>query len=519
MRILIKVKDDKLCFQNRKRLSEERKVVMNTNLVSNDELLFTDGYILKNTTIVSSFLMALIKNYNITTLTFQNMEVASVFLNVIPKLKNIKIINFESDEVLPYKLCEKLSKCQNLQFVSATYIPAYMFEMLDKYNIIPESRDEILFTSNFMQINDLSNYATIFYKYTLYLEFPLSTEDINDFSSFCAINRNLKIIHVNIPNRFNLEEVIDILRKNKKRNIKIIIHGDVHDAELASYLKKNNKIVKRKYGIKLCLRYSDEYIKDNIASQTNNNILRMCGLLVIVIIVVMLSLVFVDNYKSMMDVAKIQEELQNVIIATDVDNLKENMENNDGKEIINTKILALTTANSETVGWLKVNNTNIDYPILQTTNNTYYLDNNFKKEPDPNGWLFMDYTNDINLSDDNTVIYGHNRFVNGVMFGTLHQTLYRNWYTNPDNQIITFETLYGTYHFQVFSIYITPTTGDYIETNFATRKSKMEFINLIKERSIYDFGITLNEDTKILTLSTCQSDTSRLVLHAALLYE
>ena len=129
----------------------------------------------------------------------------------------------------------------------------------------------------------------------------------------------------------------------------------------------------------------------------------------------------------------------------------------------------------------------------------------------------MDYDNNTTKIDDNIIIYGHNRYLNGVMFGTLNKTLYKNWYTNKENQIIKFDTLYGSYQYKVFSIYIIPTTSDYLETNFDNSKDKINFLNMLKDRSIYDFNITLNENSKIITLSTCQSDTTRLVLHAVLI--
>ena len=112
--------------------------------------------------------------------------------------------------------------------------------------------------------------------------------------------------------------------------------------------------------------------------------------------------------------------------------------------------------------------------------------------------------------------YQGNRFLNGVMFGTLNKVLYKNWYTNEKNLTITFDTLYGSYKYKIFSIYIIPTTTDYLTTNFDSNEEKLNFIKLIKDRSIYDFNVNLDENTKILTLSTCQSDTSRLVVHAYL---
>lgn len=518
MRILIKFKDDKLLFACRKRLNSDDKTIINTNLISNDEIFFTDDYINNNPVVVSSFLNALVKNYSITTLSFQTMDVAEAFINIINKLKGIKNIYFESDEVLSYNLCEKFTKCNSIKFVSANYIPSYMFEMLDKYNIIPESRDEVLFTSNFMQINSLTNYATIFYKYMIYLEFPFTKEDMDDFTTFCSINKNLKIIHINKPNRFNLEEIIAILKTNKKSKIKIYIHGDVQEPDVIEYLKRYNKMLKKRYRIILKLTYSDKYIRENIAKQTNNNILRMCSYIIITLVILCISFIAYDSYRSMLKTSTIRNELQEVIKATDTTEIKKEIEKeNEGKLVVNTNLAALTTYNPDVVGWLKVNNTSINDAVVQADDNDYYLNHDIKGQEDPGGWLFLDYTNDNDITDDNTVIYGHNRYGNGVMFGTLNKTLQSSWYLNEENQIITYETLFGTYKFRIFSIYITPTDNTYIQTSIPSKAEKVEFFNNLAAKSIYNFGITLDENDKIITLSTCQSDVSRLVVHAVLI--
>lgn len=519
MKILVKINGDKLSFINRKKLNTEYRNMLNTNVISNDELVFSDAYIKENEKIVATFLCDLIKTYKLTTLSFQNIEVASIIFPFINKLKGISIINFESNEVLPYNFCEKLIKHKDLKYISASYIPAYMFEMLDKYDIIPESRNEILFTSNFMNINSLDSYSSLFYKNMIYIEFPLSEEDKEDFNTFCQINRHLRIIHVNEPNRFNLEEVINILKTNNHSNIKIVIHGNVNDPDAVEYLKKNNKIFEKKYKISFKLKYTDKYIRENILGQTNNNILRTIGLLMLFIVVLSIGYVFYDNYASMLKVTEIQDKIYEHITATDPSDTIEEIEKENGTTVVNDYIAALKSINPDVVGWLKVNNTNIDYAILQTINNEYYLNYNIYKEKDPNGWLFLDYENNSGELDDNNIIYGHNRYVNGVMFGTLRKTLYENWYKEKENQIITYDTLFGSYKFKIFSIYIINTTTDYITVNYNTDEEKMEFLKMIEERSIYDFNAKLNKNTKILTLSTCQSDTQRLVLHAYLIEE
>src|SRR5699024_7596142 len=111
-------------------------------------------------------------------------------------------------------------------------------------------------------------------------------------------------------------------------------------------------------------------------------------------------------------------------------------------------------------------------------------------------------------------IYGHNMYYSGVMFGTLHRALNASWYNNPDNQIISFDTMYATMKWQIYSIYTIPKTSDYLKVSFATDAEKEEYIAMTKNRSIHDFGITVTASDYLLTLSTCTGDNERLVVHA-----
>ena len=92
-----------------------------------------------------------------------------------------------------------------------------------------------------------------------------------------------------------------------------------------------------------------------------------------------------------------------------------------------------------------------------------------------------------------------------------------NWYSKPDNQIITVKTLYEELHYKIFSMYKIETTVDYLQVLFSDKDAKMKMFNMIKDRSIYNFNIDLNEDDKILTLSTCADEYNKYVVHAVLL--
>ena len=184
--------------------------------------------------------------------------------------------------------------------------------------------------------------------------------------------------------------------------------------------------------------------------------------------------------------------------------------------LIDVDINKLKEKNSDTVGWINVNNTNINYPYVQGKDNNYYLDHSFNKKYNEAGWVFLDYRNDKNLSNKNNILYAHSR-LDKTMFGSLSKTLKSNWYNNKDNHIIRLSTETENTMWQIFSVYKIPEETYYITTNFNSDNNYQKFLNTIKERSIHNFSTNLTTDDKILTLSTCYSDTERTVVHAKLI--
>lgn len=174
----------------------------------------------------------------------------------------------------------------------------------------------------------------------------------------------------------------------------------------------------------------------------------------------------------------------------------------------------LKEINSDTVAWFKVNGTDIEYPIVKTNNNDYYMTHSFDKSSNSAGWVFANYTNKLDGSDKNIVIFGHNRR-DGSMFGTLKNILTEEWQSNKDNYIIPFITEKGNEEYQVFSVYRIETEDYYITTNFRNDTEYENFIKTIKSRSVKDFNVDVTSDDEILTLSTCANDDRyRVVLHA-----
>ncbi len=176
----------------------------------------------------------------------------------------------------------------------------------------------------------------------------------------------------------------------------------------------------------------------------------------------------------------------------------------------------LLKQNNDTVGWMIVNNTNVNYPVVQTTNNEYYLKHSFDKSSNSAGWVYADFRDDFDELSKNTVIYAHGR-KDKVMFGSLTNTLDPKWYQNKDNQIIQFSTLKYNTMWQIISIYKIQAESYYITTDFSSSESFGNFVNTMKSRSIYDFGVDVTKDDKLLTLSTCYNDNGiRLVVQAKL---
>lgn len=165
--------------------------------------------------------------------------------------------------------------------------------------------------------------------------------------------------------------------------------------------------------------------------------------------------------------------------------------------------------NKKLIGWLKIADTIIDYPVMQTSNNEYYLDHNYNQEYDKNGSLFLDYTCSIYPRSTNLIIYGHH-MKSGQMFGQLQKYAKESYY--KDHKIIRFDTIYekGTYEVmyvfrsQVYNV--DDLVFKYYQ--FINANSGKEFDSYMKEMaemSLYDTGVKAEFGDSLITLSTCDN--------------
>ena len=160
--------------------------------------------------------------------------------------------------------------------------------------------------------------------------------------------------------------------------------------------------------------------------------------------------------------------------------------------------------NPDTIGWLKVDNTSINYPVVKGSDNKYYLNHDYYKDKNSAGWIFMDSNN--KLDDQNIVIYGHHRR-DGSMFGTID-----NLFKNHDDSKILLVINGENRYYQIFSVYKISNDDYYITKNFEDFDKTLE---IFKSRSVYDYKKDLSNVEQIITLSTCSNDNKgRLVIHA-----
>lgn len=202
----------------------------------------------------------------------------------------------------------------------------------------------------------------------------------------------------------------------------------------------------------------------------------------------------------------------------DLGNITNTAQTNKEYERVKIKLLNLSKQYPDLYGWITVDGTTINYPIMQSDDNEYYLDHSYSGVSLTAGSIFADYANDRTLLNNrNLVLYGHH-MINTSMFQQLDSFLKASFFKNYGK--VTIYTLDGMYTYKVFSVYETNMYYPYIMTHFSSDQRFVEFAQQIQDNSIhqtnkYDF----TADSKILTLSTCNNrfEDGRLAVHAVLI--
>lgn len=181
----------------------------------------------------------------------------------------------------------------------------------------------------------------------------------------------------------------------------------------------------------------------------------------------------------------------------------------------------LKQINSDAVGWIVFYDPHINYPIVQTRDNSYYLNHSFKKNENTAGCLFMDCCNK-SVDDKNVVIYGHN-MLDRTMFGSLKDVFQEKFWSGKSSErdiIRITDTEQHLRQYKIFSYYITEAEDDYITTSFSDATAYTEFLKKITARSFRNLNVSVTAKDHILTLSTCAGaagTSKRRVIHAKLI--
>lgn len=175
----------------------------------------------------------------------------------------------------------------------------------------------------------------------------------------------------------------------------------------------------------------------------------------------------------------------------------------------------LSEINSDIIGWLDIDNTAINYPVVQGEDNSYYLKHLFDKNYNSSGCIFLDCNNSFDFLDHNSVIYGHH-MKNGTMFSSLTEYKKQEYYDAHPQAILV--SLTQNYIIDIFSGYVASANDNAWRISFDSENEYAEWIAKIKERSCFISNIDPSVSDKIITFSTCsyEFDNARFVLHGVL---
>lgn len=209
------------------------------------------------------------------------------------------------------------------------------------------------------------------------------------------------------------------------------------------------------------------------------------------------------------DIAEVVQDDTSEAVQDDASEVREDVES-----ISLSFIDELKKTYPEAIGHIEIDDTRISYPIVQHEDNDFYLNHSPDKSENANGSIFLDYRNSPKLDDDNNIAYGH-YIRSGKLFHNLYKFREQEFYNKVDT--IELQTLEGPKIYKIFSAYDTDPSFQYRYVNYPDKDEKIDFIEEIVDRSLIDSGDTkelLDEDSKILTLSTCSNKGStRLVVH------
>lgn len=314
---------------------------------------------------------------------------------------------------------------------------------------------------------------------------------------------------------FELEEKFNEIKgnaiKNKKSSAKKTKKSiNVKKSESPAKKEKKNKAPEPKKNLEDYDAVMQERIKQELYLQEKKRrrTVVICSLVAVICIgyVFFYYYLYERNSNEYEHLASLKEET----VETDTKvHINYTQEEEKKELVVLEKYKKLFSQNKSLIGWIKIDDTNIDYPVMQTVNNEYYLDHNYNQQYDKNGSIFLDKDCDITDPGTNMIIYGHH-MKSGKMFGNLH--LYSNKSYYDAHPIIQFDTIYEEGKYQIMYVFRSRIYNEdeivfkyYQFFEVATPEEFDSHMNEMAQLSLYDTGVTATYGDKLITLSTCDS--------------
>lgn len=244
-------------------------------------------------------------------------------------------------------------------------------------------------------------------------------------------------------------------------------------------------------------------------------IIRKIIICILIIIMVYCAYNIIMYYTDSYNNKKVYKDIRNVAFNSSEDSSPDSSSDIESYDRLNYNKLLNT--NPDFVGWIKIKGTDIDYPVVQGTDNEYYLHHDFKKRNAICGTIFIDSRCNISSGNNHLILYGH-QMKDGSMFKQLNNYKKDDFYKK--HKEITLYLNESVYTYEVVSVYVITISQNADYYNYINEDSRSAFINYINEKmlpyKLYDTDISINENDSILSLSTCEYSSSdgRLIVLA-----
>ena len=512
--IVLTINENNLIF-NYRRINNEEKKYLDKEAIYKDSFYYTIKYFKKHTMNI----LTRISSYNIEKLTIDCL-IAFKLAAVIVKALDIKHVNFNfksSIALEDYKLF--LSLC--IHTIDCYYMPNLIKRQFETRNTVVNMTCNSEVSKKFLEIQNASNQDELYYKKSIDITADYQ-ELILDIKEFLSINYDLNEIHIYVYSKELISSLIDMLKNDESRHVIIYLH---QSSDKGNFIENNFewlKNISESCNTEKCefrIIYSNTYFKNKLFKQLTFNNIKLLLILCVYIVGVLLVISLVYNY-----IQKYDQSTQEKPIVEKEENPQESEDNNleELKPVIynlTSNYKKLKKLNKNTVGYISIKGTKIAYPVLQYTDNHYYMEKDFYNKDSHEGWIYLDYRNNTKEFSDNNIIYGNDLFEE-TMFGTLKNVFASSYRKDENNMIVSLNILNKNYKFKIFSAYKTEYETDYLQVEFDTKEDKKDYINKITERSLFESDIIVGEESKILTLSTyIGTHKQRIVVHAVLMKE